>query len=236
MPDTTTSPIWTPYDPDDAIGDFGWLWLDGPIGHEWVLVHTFGEEDGLFVDLIGRMEADGTRESRSGYHYAGTPYLPCIAPGAVPGECDAFEVAIRFAPGRSATHAFGHGYQLEAVKDATFAAMAACRITNAAFDVMAERRRQIEAEGWTAECDDQHTHGALAWAAACYLQEAASEAWTGTGDCPVPGSAPEQWPFAGHFWKPASQRRNLVKAGALILAEIERLDRMQSREGRGEDA
>ena len=115
--------VWTPYDPDDCIGDFGWLWLDGPMGFEWVLVHTFGEEDGVFVDLIGRMEADGTRDSLSGYRYAGTPYLACIAPTVEPGKCDAFEVAIRFAPGASATHAFGHSDRLEAVKAATFAAM-----------------------------------------------------------------------------------------------------------------
>ena len=43
------------------------------------------------------------------------------------GKCDAFEVAIHFAPGASATHSFGHSDQLEAVKAATFAAMAVGR-------------------------------------------------------------------------------------------------------------
>ena len=35
-------------------------------------------------------------------------------------------------------------------------------------DVAAERKRQIEVEGWTAEHDDRHTPGELAQAGACY--------------------------------------------------------------------
>ena len=35
------------------------------------------------------------------------------------------------------------------------------------------------------------------------------------------------WPFTLAWWKPVQDnRRNLIKAGALILAELERLDRM----------
>jgi len=33
------------------------------------------------------------------------------------------------------------------------------------------------------------------------------------------------WPWAEKWWKPKNERRDLVKAAALILAEIERLDR-----------
>lgn len=36
---------------------------------------------------------------------------------------------------------------------------------------------------------------------------------------------PRNWPWHRVWWKPSTRRRNLVKAGALILAEIERLDR-----------
>lgn len=36
-----------------------------------------------------------------------------------------------------------------------------------------------------------------------------------------------RWPWPSKWWKPKSQRRDLVRAGALILAEIERLDRQQ---------
>lgn len=87
--------------------------------------------------------------------------------------------------------------------------------TNAARDVLAERRRQVEAEGWTPEHDDEHGAGEMAAAAACYALNAA-----GCG-CEVA----RNWPWDGSWWKPTTSRRDLVKAAALILAEIERLDR-----------
>ncbi|MFI8384862.1 hypothetical protein [Pseudomonas sp. NPDC079086] len=80
-------------------------------------------------------------------------------------------------------------------------------------DVIAERQRQISAEGWTPEHDDAHSDGALAKAAACYAANA--------GDQRIP----KTWPWQARFWKPGTARRMLVKSGALILAEIERLDR-----------
>ncbi|EBP0408322.1 hypothetical protein JN58_23590 [Salmonella enterica] len=36
---------------------------------------------------------------------------------------------------------------------------------------------------------------------------------------------PVNWPLSSVWWKPSSPRGDLVKAGALILAEIERGDR-----------
>lgn len=85
--------------------------------------------------------------------------------------------------------------------------------------VAAERQRQVEAEGWTAEHDDQHRTGQMADAAARY-------AVAGGGTFPDERTA-FLWPWAGSWWKPGDKRRNLVKAGALILAEIERLDRAE---------
>ena len=38
------------------------------------------------------------------------------------------------------------------------------------------------------------------------------------------------WPWDPHWFKTSSRRRDLIKAGALILAEIERLDRMAERQ------
>lgn len=38
----------------------------------------------------------------------------------------------------------------------------------------------------------------------------------------------EVWPWDESWWKPTNRRRDLVKAGALILAEIERLDRAEA--------
>ena len=86
-------------------------------------------------------------------------------------------------------------------------------VDEAAVDVLAERRRQIEVEGWTPAHDDEHKNGEMARAASCYAVGApAFMAW-------------DLWPWDRKWWKPGDRRRDLVKAGALILAEIERLDR-----------
>lgn len=89
----------------------------------------------------------------------------------------------------------------------------------AARDVLAERARQVSAEGWTAEHDDEHDRGALAQAAISYIVSA-----DGHGN----RAALEWWPWDRSWWKPTTKRRDLVKAGALILAEIERLDRHEA--------
>ena len=86
-------------------------------------------------------------------------------------------------------------------------------------DVLAERCRQIEVEGWTPEHDDCHRDGSLAKAAYCY-------AWAACGlGMESPPPAPPGWPWAGTWWKPRDTRSNLVRAAALLLAEIDRLDR-----------
>lgn len=80
-----------------------------------------------------------------------------------------------------------------------------------------ERQRQIEKEGWTPEHDtDEHADGELAMAAVCYALP----------DCDrqVENGVPFFWPFDGN-WKPGDRVRELVKAGALIAAEIDRLQR-----------
>lgn len=99
-------------------------------------------------------------------------------------------------------------------------------LTHAASDVLAERRRQVSAEGWTAEHDDEHRDGSLALAAGCYCESAARPVLYGRKG----GAAfaiPKLWPHGWNrsWWKPRTPREDLVRAGALILAEIERLDR-----------
>jgi hypothetical protein len=96
-------------------------------------------------------------------------------------------------------------------------------------DIAAERKRQIEEEGWTAEHDDQHDSGELAASAACYAISATPYDITN----PANGIFPYLWPvtWAKSWWKPTNRRRDLVKAGALIVAEIERLDRESERDG-----
>ena len=95
-------------------------------------------------------------------------------------------------------------------------------------DIAAERRRQIEAEGWTPEHDDEHRAGALATAAACYAApETVFYGMSRAGPAYQTFISYEPaWPWADMWWKPSGdRRRDLVKAGALIVAEIERLDR-----------
>lgn len=85
-------------------------------------------------------------------------------------------------------------------------------------EIAAERHRQIEVEGWTAEHDDGHNRRELAYAAVCYIEDG--------GPFLLPaGSAPIGWPWARELWKPKDRRRNLIRAAALIVAEIERMDR-----------
>lgn len=107
----------------------------------------------------------------------------------------------------------GCGYE---ALPAVFASAGRCD-GRAQADVMGERVRQITAEGWTPEHDDAYQSGELANAAASYAMT----------EPPMrhDNSAPLYWPWAGSWWKPTDRRRDLVKAGALIIAEIERLDR-----------
>ena len=96
--------------------------------------------------------------------------------------------------------------------------------TDAARDVLAERRRQVETEGWTLDRDDKYEFGELAQAGAAYAVHGSLQ-------------APKMWPWDASWWKPRGYRRNLVKAGALILAEIERFDRAalkRTTSGKGE--
>lgn len=97
----------------------------------------------------------------------------------------------------------------------------------ALLSVIGERRRQVEQEGWTAEHDDEHTEGELSAAAACYALHA-SEQIDMEGHEIDEDILPEHWPWDAKWWKPSDPRRNLVKAAALLIAEIERLDRQPS--------
>lgn len=89
-------------------------------------------------------------------------------------------------------------------------------VPQAWLDVQAERRRQITAEGWTPEHDDLYCAAELPRAAAAYILNGAND------------EAPAIWPFSAKWWKPSTARRDMVKACALALAEIERLDRAAS--------
>jgi hypothetical protein len=97
-------------------------------------------------------------------------------------------------------------------------------------EIAQERARQIEVEGFDAEHDDLYVDRSLALAGAAYADAAS---WAkdkrmvrmamSEGDAP-----PSWWPWAKSWWKPTTRRRDLIKAGALIIAEIERLDRISA--------
>ena len=79
-----------------------------------------------------------------------------------------------------------------------------------------ERRRQIEVKGYTHINDKEHAVGELANAASCYAM---------IPDIRPSELPPTQWPWLDG-WKPSPKKRirELQKAGALIAAEIDRLN------------
>lgn len=118
--------------------------------------------------------------------------------------------------------------------------------------ILSERYRQVQVEGWTPEHDAEHDEGELLRAARLYA-EAASVAADGPRTAGIVArylerrgyeqdedyrrmvenparhffgwdKAPDAWPWDPSWWKPSPDPiRNLVKAGALIAAEIDRL-------------
>ncbi|WP_052130599.1 hypothetical protein [Erwinia typographi] len=84
-------------------------------------------------------------------------------------------------------------------------------------DVKNERRRQMTTAGHTPAGDDRYRHGVLANAGAAYALQAAN---------PHNNTVPAAWPWRHDLFRSTTPRRDLIKAAALILAEIERIDRM----------
>ncbi|MEZ1597296.1 hypothetical protein [Pseudomonas aeruginosa] len=166
------------------------------------------------------------------------------------GQCKAPEISLAellaAAPGNSAQHSVPEGWKLVPLepllnmmsdKDHDTRITAERQLLSiladapgnlapqAWLDVQAERRRQITAEGWTPQHDDEHADGQMAQAAGCYALHAGGIG-TGWPDGRQNGSA-LFWPWDKDSWKPSTARRDMVKACALALAEIERLDRAE---------
>jgi len=105
--------------------------------------------------------------------------------------------------------------------------------------IAAERARQRKDEGWDEHHDSEHADGEMALAAACYaIVDADAVAHKGFLD-DLWGML---WPTTGwsiKWWKPKDPLRNLVRAGALIAAEIDRRlragEKMLPRRGEVED-
>ena len=80
--------------------------------------------------------------------------------------------------------------------------------------IIGERARQLTQEGYTPEHDDEHTEGQMALLAAAYALSSRGEVRLVEY---VEAVLPDGWPI-----KPKGAIRDLVRAGALILAELER--------------
>lgn len=96
-----------------------------------------------------------------------------------------------------------------------------------AIDVLKERERQETTEGWTDDHDDGHYNGEMGIAAACYTVNACAPRDRRDEIMGV-GIVPPHWPWDAQWWKPKSRREDLVRAAALIIAEIDRLDRLDA--------
>ncbi|MXX88323.1 MAG: hypothetical protein F4213_11790 [Boseongicola sp. SB0677_bin_26] len=83
-------------------------------------------------------------------------------------------------------------------------------------EIRSERQRQVDVEGYGLSHDRSYVLGELPRAAAAYCMSSCGET----------GAAIKCWPDSWDraMFKPKSPRRDLIRAAALILAELERLD------------
>ena len=97
-----------------------------------------------------------------------------------------------------------------------------------------ERERQIHREGWSSEHDDKHVNNELALAAICYAEPNANYIIQEGQYIRIPNEDfwPEEWDKK--WFKPTTRIRDLVKAGALIAAEIDRLQRIEIKKAKEE--
>lgn len=103
--------------------------------------------------------------------------------------------------------------------------------------IAAERKRQIEEEGWTATHDTRQAGGEMAAAAAIYALQAVDY----LDEAELVELTGEIWPWEAKWWKPGDRSlsehvdRSLEKAGALIAAELDRRQRRRERRKRDRD-
>lgn len=91
---------------------------------------------------------------------------------------------------------------------------------NGADLIAVERARQVTDEGYTPDHDDTHVRGELGRAAVAYIFAADTD---GTDDV----VARWFWPFDLDSFKSTDPIHNLVRAGAFVAAELDRLHRVR---------
>lgn len=100
-------------------------------------------------------------------------------------------------------------------------------LSKALASVQNERQRQITKSGYSFLHDDKHSNGELVYAAIAYA----------LSPCDIEIQENDKsdflcynfWPFIEPI-KKGTERDNLVKAAALLIAEIERIDRAEDSE------
>lgn len=88
-------------------------------------------------------------------------------------------------------------------------------IPQAWLDVIEERRRQRSVLGYTPSKDDAYIFDELPRAAVSYILYTYNKS----------KAVPPMWPWSMDHWKPKTPRGNVVRAIALLIAEVERMDR-----------
>ncbi len=109
-------------------------------------------------------------------------------------------------------------------------------VTSGAQLIADERARQIEEKGFNANSDAYYTLDELALAAIVYAlpEERRRDIYllAGVHVCVTRSMQEALWPWDPVWFKPGNRIRELTKAGALIAAEI---DRLQQRESTDDD-
>ena len=103
-------------------------------------------------------------------------------------------------------------------------------------EIEAERIRQVTSEGWSPAHDDEHDNGELALAAAYYAApveircKMVRPCGCREALCPHTAFPRTAWRAAWPWSEPPKRkdrRRDLIRAAALIVAELERMDRKE---------
>ncbi len=93
-------------------------------------------------------------------------------------------------------------------------------LTNAEVEVLNERQRQIDSEGYDERHDSRHYPDQLAMAAVAYLLADEEYSFPDNGD----SYSGRFWPWGYLSFKPKDKRRNIVRAAALLIAELDKMD------------
>jgi hypothetical protein len=97
-----------------------------------------------------------------------------------------------------------------------------------------ERKRQIESEGYTPQHDSEHDVRELVHAAITYARSSdlslhsetfePDDSWHEINEPFYRNQVKCGWPWDEKYFKPTTPLRDLIKAGALIAAAIDRLN------------